>query len=235
MEAQGYTIENKILYQDKTFTVLLAKNRRMKFGKNRKHIKNMFFFITNNVVQRELDICHLGTKYIWADVNIKPVQGAILRIFRSEMMGVPVEYNDDVEQRRTHPLLLPKIETERLSLLDGDILEKVAAVVPVKKLAKTGPVYKKGTVRGSKRKSISPKAKPSEKRRSFLGEPKYGPGSEPHWKVGSAQYQAFYKALLDKPSRNKRIDMVRVVVLVCPRGTSSIKMAVLILLVRVST
>ena len=69
----------------------------------------------------------------------------------------------------------------------------------------------------------------------MLGEPKYGPGSEPNWKAGSAHYPAFYEALLDEPSRNKRIDMVRVMVLVSPRETSSIKMAVFILLVRVST
>ena len=47
------------------------------------------------------------------------------------MMGVPVEYDDDVERRRTHPLLLPLIEKERVYLPDGDILEKIAVVVPV--------------------------------------------------------------------------------------------------------
>ena len=63
---------------------------------------------------------------------------------------MPVEYNDDVECRRTHPLLLPKIETERLSLPDGDILEKIAVVVPVKNLAKPGPIDKKITIWDSK-------------------------------------------------------------------------------------
>ena len=33
----------------------------------------------------------------------------------------------------------------------------------------------------------------------LLGEPKYGPGSKPHWKAGSDYYPAFYKALLDEP------------------------------------
>ena len=147
----------------------------------------------------------MGTKSMWADVNTKLVQGALFIIFRSEMMGVPVEYDDYVERRRTHPLLLPKIETERVSLPDGDILEKIAVVVPVKKVAKPGPVYRKGTVRSSNCKYVSPRAKPSEKQRSVLGEPKYGPGSEPHCKSGSARYPSFYKALLDEPSRTKRI------------------------------
>ena len=53
----------------------------------------------------------MGTKYMWVDANTKPVQGALFRIFQLEKMGVPVEYNNNVERRRTYPLLLPKVET----------------------------------------------------------------------------------------------------------------------------
>ena len=34
MEAQGYTIESNVLYQDNKSTILLAKNGRMSAGKN---------------------------------------------------------------------------------------------------------------------------------------------------------------------------------------------------------
>ena len=145
---------------------------------------------------------------MWVDFNTKPVQGAILRIFRSDMNALPVEYDDDVERRRTHPLLLPIIETDRVSLPDGNILEKISVVVPVKKVSKPGPVDRERSIQGSKRKLIPPKETPSEKRRSLLVDSKYGPGSKTHWKAGSARYPAFYKALLDEPSRTKRIDMV---------------------------
>ena len=43
MKAQGYTIENNILYQDNKVTILFAKNSMMTAGKNSKHIKNSFF------------------------------------------------------------------------------------------------------------------------------------------------------------------------------------------------
>ena len=66
-EAQGYTIENTILYQDKKSTILLSKNGRMSAGKNIKHIKNRFFLITDKVAQMELDIRHMGNKSMWAD------------------------------------------------------------------------------------------------------------------------------------------------------------------------
>ena len=42
IEAQGYTIESIILYQNNNHTILLAKNSRMSAGKKSKHIKNCF-------------------------------------------------------------------------------------------------------------------------------------------------------------------------------------------------
>ena len=111
MEAQGYTIEKNILYQENKFTILLAKNRRISAGKNRKHIKNRFLLITDKTAQRELEIRYTSNNSMWVIVNTKTLQVALFIIFQSNMMGVQIEYNDDVERRRTHPLLLPIIET----------------------------------------------------------------------------------------------------------------------------
>ena len=46
------------------------------------------------------------------DVNTKPTQGEMFRVMRAEVMGVSVYYNDDNERRRTHPLLIPKVESD---------------------------------------------------------------------------------------------------------------------------
>ena len=107
------------------------------------------------------------------------------------MMGVTVEYYDNVERRRTHQLLLRLIEIERVSLPDGDILDKIAVMVPVKKVAKPGSNDRKRSIKGSNHKSISLRAKPLDKQWIVLVEPKYGPGYEPHWKAGGARYPAF--------------------------------------------
>ena len=40
-------------------------------------------------------------------------------------MGVPVDYDDDMERRNTHPLLLPPQEAERILTTDGEILENI--------------------------------------------------------------------------------------------------------------
>ena len=66
MEAQGYTIENNILYQDNKSAILLAKNGRMSAGGNSKHIKNRFFLITDKVAQGDLKVEHMGTDDMWA-------------------------------------------------------------------------------------------------------------------------------------------------------------------------
>merc|ERR1712086_339309 len=104
MEAQGYTIESNLLYQDNKLTILLAKNGRMSAGKNSKHIKNSFFLITDKVAQEELEVQHRGTEDMWADVNTNRVQGTKFRVMRAQVMGIDVEHDDDAERCRIHPL-----------------------------------------------------------------------------------------------------------------------------------
>ena len=60
MEAQGYTIDSNLLYQDNKSTILLAKNGRMSAGKNSKHIKKRFFLIADKVSKDDVKIRHMG-------------------------------------------------------------------------------------------------------------------------------------------------------------------------------
>ena len=43
IEAQGYTVEHNILFQDNKSNILLETNRRMSSSKRTKHIKQRFF------------------------------------------------------------------------------------------------------------------------------------------------------------------------------------------------
>ena len=87
------------------------------------------------MVQGDLKIEHKGTDEMWGDMNTTP-----------EVIGVSVDYDDDDERRRTHPLLLPKIESERILVTDGEVLEKAAIIVP------TSPIrWSKETSRSSTR------------------------------------------------------------------------------------
>ena len=48
-EAQGYTIDNYLLYQDNKSSIVLAKNGRMFAGKANRHIHHRFFLITDKI------------------------------------------------------------------------------------------------------------------------------------------------------------------------------------------
>ena len=121
---------------------------------------------------------------------------------------MPVEYDYDVERRNTHPMLLPKIENERLTIPESELLKEIAVLAPAKHRPKTKKVSKQVIPRGSDAKSISPRTRATAKRRSMLGEEKYGPGSEPQWKAGGTRYPNLYKALLEEPSRTQRTKLL---------------------------
>ena len=108
MKAQGCTIDNNLLYQDNKLTILLAKNGRMSAGKASRHIHHRFFLVTDKIEKGDVSVEHGGTKEMWADGKTKPLQGEGFRLFRSKVMGIPENYDDEAERLRTHPQLLPK-------------------------------------------------------------------------------------------------------------------------------
>ena len=62
---------------------------------------------------------------IWADDNIKPLQGNWFQLFRSLLIGIPPDYNDDTNRRNTHPLLLSKAEAKGvISKQDLEVLKR---------------------------------------------------------------------------------------------------------------
>ena len=97
----------------------------------------------------DIEIHHYDTDEMWAAVNINPTQKKRVRIMHGKVMGVPIDYDDNVERRHTHPMLMPKIESERTLMPDGKILEKVAIVAPAKPPTKKA---KKGIQRDSTQK-----------------------------------------------------------------------------------
>jgi hypothetical protein len=194
MEAQGYTIDSNLLYQDNKSTILLAKNGRMSAGKHSKHIKNRFFLIADKVAQGDVEIQHRGADVMWADVNTKPLQGQMFREFRSHLMGIAIDYDDDVERRNTHPKLLPKVE------VDGVVSKADLEVL----VAATGLDKERDQQRGIKKRSISQQDKLVTKRRSVLNDAKYGPGNGPHWGTNRSRYPNLIKALADEPDPRRR-------------------------------
>ena len=72
---------------------------------------------------------HRGTREMWEDGNTKPLQGAEIKLFRSKVMGISEDYEDEAERVRTHPLLLPKSkEAGVVSSNDLQVLSKALGV-----------------------------------------------------------------------------------------------------------
>ena len=189
IEAQGYTIEHNVLYQDNKSKILLAKNDHMLAGKASKNTKNQFFLITDKNAQDKLSVQHRGTELMWANGNMKPLQGNGFRLFRSVLMGDQPDYDDNVERRTTHPLFLPKAEAEGIiSKQDIDVLRHVI-----------GPAEDQEHKTGVKSKLISPPVKTVAKRRSVLDDNRYGPGNRPHWALSRTRFPDLIRALNTEP------------------------------------
>ena len=102
---------------------------------------------------------------MWADVNTKPVQGELYQIMRHQMMGVPIDYDEDVERRRTHLLLLPKPESVKMTVSDEQMLKEIKILAPTP--TKTRSSQPKGISRGKVKKSASSRSERASSRSSF--------------------------------------------------------------------
>ena len=87
-QAQGYKVEDNVLYQDNRSAILLEKNGRASSGKRTKHINLRYFFVTDQVSKGELSLEWCPTADMIGDFMTKPLQGASFKKFRDAIMGV---------------------------------------------------------------------------------------------------------------------------------------------------
>ena len=87
MEAQGYAIEENIIYQDNKSSILLEKNGRKSAGKRSRAINIRYYFVTDHVEKGNVTIEYCPTDEMIADFMTKPLQGEKFRYFRSAILG----------------------------------------------------------------------------------------------------------------------------------------------------
>jgi hypothetical protein len=88
MKAQGYSVKYNVLFQDKKSSILLEENGKASSSKRTKHINIRYFFITDLVKKEEVSVVWCPTGDMIGDFVTKPLQGALLRKFRDQIMGV---------------------------------------------------------------------------------------------------------------------------------------------------
>ena len=153
---------------------------------------------------------------MWADINTKPLQGQMFRLFRSKVMGICVDYDDDIEQKQTHHLLLPKKSPEGLvNDKDIEILKQATGLkvdVKKRKVSKKPIKESKKPTKGLRQGSIPQQPihrKALVKRRSVLSEAKFGPGDGPDWAVGRTRYPNFARMLAQESDPETRSRMLK--------------------------
>ena len=103
MEAQGYTINDNILFQDNKSAILLEKNGKASSSKRTKHINIRYFFITDRIQKYEVSIVWCLTGDMIADFATKPLQGAMFKKFRDMIMGVVPAEDPETAKLKTKP------------------------------------------------------------------------------------------------------------------------------------
>ncbi|KAI2496759.1 Reverse transcriptase (RNA-dependent DNA polymerase) [Fragilaria crotonensis] len=102
LEAQGYAVNESIVYQDNKSTILLAENGKASSGKRTRHINIRYFFIKDRVASGEVKIEHCPTNEMVGDFFTKPLQGMQFMKFRDEIMNVnPTTYDDGSQDCRS--------------------------------------------------------------------------------------------------------------------------------------
>jgi hypothetical protein len=84
LEAQGYSANDLVKYQDNKSTMLLEKN-----SKRTRHLNIQYFFIADRIQSKEVKIEYCPTNDMVADFFSKPLQASLFQKFRDFIMNIP--------------------------------------------------------------------------------------------------------------------------------------------------
>jgi hypothetical protein len=93
LEEQGYKIKSRILLQDNESSIRLEKNGYKSVGQRSRHIKNRYFFITDQVQQGNIQIEYCPTDDIDGDYMSKALQGRKFGKHKVKIMNLPTPVN----------------------------------------------------------------------------------------------------------------------------------------------
>ena len=87
IEAQGYSLEENILFQDNQSAIKIELNGKKSSGQKTKHMDNRFFWIKDRISKERINIEYCPTLKMLADFFTKPLQGSF---FFSKIQGLCV-------------------------------------------------------------------------------------------------------------------------------------------------
>jgi len=114
LEAQGYPVQESVIYQDNQSAMLLEKNGRGSSSKRTRHVNIRYFFVTDRIASKEVRVEYCPTGDMIADFFTKPLQGTLFKKFRDMIMNVAPEPS----QVSDHRSVLEKVEITEESSKD---------------------------------------------------------------------------------------------------------------------
>ena len=87
--AQGWEVNETVIYQDNKSAILLETNGAASSSKRTRHIDIRYYFVKDRIAAGELTIEFCPTDDMWADYFTKPLQGAKFLFLRRIIMNEP--------------------------------------------------------------------------------------------------------------------------------------------------
>ena len=87
LQEQGFYVKSTILYQDNKSAMLLEKNGKTSSSKRTCHINIRYFFITDRIKNKELQVEYCPTEDMVANFHTKPLQGSTFFKFQKTIMN----------------------------------------------------------------------------------------------------------------------------------------------------
>ncbi len=135
IKAQGYNIDNTLVYQDNQSAILLKTNGKHSSGKRTRHMNIRYFFITDRIKRGEMSMSYCPATEMIGDHYTKPLQGALFRKFRLVIMNVDPEVPDvDLAWEREVLTAMPQ----------ECVGDNIALVTVTRLLVHCGVIYKIG-------------------------------------------------------------------------------------------
>ena len=99
LDAQGYSINDCIVYQDNKSAILLEQNGRASSSKWTCHINIRYYFVTDRANCGEIKLKYCPTTKMLGDYFTKPLQGGLFNKFRDRILNI-----------QTDPLIVPPVD-----------------------------------------------------------------------------------------------------------------------------
>ena len=91
LEAQGYNINDCIIYKDNKSAILLEQNSRASSSKRTRHINIRYYFVTDRINCGEIKLKYCPMAEMLGDYFTKPLQGALFNKFRDRVLNIQVD------------------------------------------------------------------------------------------------------------------------------------------------